>query len=89
MALDSGVEVAAIADVSSSPRGDETLLAGLLEEGVELYTSHTVKEAVGNDAGIESVVLVEIDGNNQPVSDSEKVIAADTVCLAIGLVPNM
>ncbi len=89
MALDSGVEVAAIADVSSSPRGDETLLAGLLEEGVELYTSHTVKEAVGNDAGIESVVLVEIDGNNQPVSDSEKVIAADTVCLAIGLAPSV
>ncbi len=89
MALDCGIEVTAIVDVSSSARGDETLLAGLQEEGVELYTSHTVKEAAGNDAGIESVVLVEIDGNCEPVAGSEKTIAADTVCLAIGLAPSV
>ena len=34
-------------------------------------------------------MLVGIDGNNEPVAGSEKVIAADTVCLAIGLVPNV
>ena len=89
MALDNGVEVAAIVDVSSSARGDEALLAGLQGEGVELYTSHTVKEAVGTDNGIESVVLVALDENNEPVAGAEKTIAADTVCLAIGLVPNI
>ena len=34
-------------------------------------------------------MLVEIDDNDEPVDGSEKVIAADTVCLAVGLVPNV
>ena len=89
MALDRGVEVAAVVDVSPSVRGDEALMAGLLDEGVELYTSHTVREAAGKAGDIESVVLVEIEGGNEPVTGSETVVAADTVCLAIGLVPNV
>ena len=89
MALDRGIEVAAVVDVSSSARGDESLIAGLQDDGVELFTSHTVKEASGKAGDIESVVLVGIDGDNEPVAGSEKVIAADTVCLAVGLVPNV
>ena len=34
-------------------------------------------------------MLVEIDDDSQPIAGSEKVIPADTVCLAIGLVPNV
>ncbi len=89
MALDTGVEVAAVVDVSPSVRGDEALVTALQDEGVELYTSHTVREAVGSGGDLESVVLVEIDDNGEPVAGSEKVIAADTVCLAIGLAPNV
>ncbi len=89
MALEMGVEVLAIAEVSSSVRGDEALLAELQGRGVELYTSHTVREASGSAGEIDSVVLVEIDDGNEPVDGSEKVIAADTVCLAVGLVPNV
>ena len=89
MALDTGVEVAAFVDVSPSVRGDEALMSELRGKGVELYTSHTVREAVGSGGDLESVVLVEIDDNGEPVAGSEKVIAADTVCLAIGLVPNV
>jgi hypothetical protein len=89
MAQDRGVEVAAVVDVSPSVRGDEALMTGLQDQGVELYNSHTVKEAAGKADDIESVVLVEIDDNNRPVAGSEKVIPADTVCLAIGLVPNV
>ena len=88
MALDRGIEVAAVVDVSTSVRGDEALITALQGEGVKLYTSHTVREAVGSDGDIESVVLIEID-NCEPVAGTEKVISADTVCLAIGLVPNV
>ena len=88
MALDRGVEVAAVVEVSPSARG-EALLTGLQDDGVELFTSHTVKEAAGKAGDIESVVLVGIDGDDKPVGGSEKVVAADTVCLAIGLVPNV
>ena len=89
MALMSGVEVAAVVDVAPAVRGDEALEADLRVLGVEFHTSHTVKEASGADGEIESVVLVEIDGGNKPVAGSEKVVDADTVCLAVGLVPNV
>ena len=89
MALDAGVEVAAVVDVSPSVRGDEALAAELRSKGVRFHTSHTVREASGSGGGIESVELVEIDEEDEPIAGSEKVIAADTVCLAIGLVPNI
>ena len=89
MALDRGIEVAAVVDVSESVRGDKALSTALQDDGVKLYTSHTVKEAVGSDGEIESVRLVEIDDNSEPVAGTEKEISADTVCLAVGLVPNV
>ena len=89
MALMSGVKVPAVVDVSPTVRGDEALALELRSLGVEFYTSHTVKEASGADGEIDSVVLVQIDENNEPVVGSKKVIAADTVCLAIGSVPNV
>lgn len=89
MALDKGIEVAAVVDVSPSVRGNEALGTALQDAGVKLHTSHTVKEAIGSDGQIESVVLVEIDENSEPLAGTEKVISADTVCLAIGLAPNV
>lgn len=89
MALDAGLEVPAVVDVSPTVRGDDAIASELLAKGVELYTSHTVREASGSAGEIDSVVLVEIDDCNEPVDGSEKVIAADTVCLAVGLVPNV
>ncbi len=89
MALDKGIEVTAVVDVSPSGRGDEALTAQLRGEGVTLLTSHTVMEAVGSDGEIESVVLVEIDDECRPVAGTAKVVSADTICLAIGLVPNI
>ena len=89
MALDAGIEIAAVVDVSPSIRGDEALAAALQARGVPFYASHTVKQADGEDGDIDSVVLVEIDQDNRPVAGSEKTFAADTVCLAIGLAPNV
>ena len=89
MALENGIDVAAIVEVAPSVRGDTKLTTTLQAQCVELYTSHTVKEAVGSNGDIESVVLVEIDDDCQPIAGTEKVIEADTICLAIGLVPNI
>lgn len=89
MALADGIEVAAIVEVSASVRGDNDLACSLQDEGVPFYTSHTVRKAVGSDGEVESVVLVEIDDDCNPIAGTEKTIDADTVCLAIGLVPNV
>lgn len=89
MALDKDIDVAAIVDVATSVPGDANLVSSLQSAGVELYTSHTVRKGVGTKGELESVVLVEIDDNCEPVSGTEKFIEADTVCLAVGLVPNV
>lgn len=89
MALENGIDVAAIVDVAPSVRGDKNLAATLEAQCVELHVSHTIKEAVGSNGDIESVVLVKIDDDCQPIAGTEKVITADTICLAIGLVPNI
>ncbi|TMK77431.1 MAG: hypothetical protein E6G47_11175, partial [Actinobacteria bacterium] len=61
----------------------------LAGRGVPLYTAHTIREARGRVGEIESVILVQIDGNLKPVTGSEHEIACDTLCLALGLAPNV
>ena len=88
-ARDNGIDVAAVIDVSPSVLGDESLASELQNDGVDFYISHTIKEAVGGDEGIQSVKIVEIDEHYEPLPGTEKHISADTVCFAIGLVPNI
>lgn len=89
MAMDRGVEVVAVVDVASAVQGSDALKEELESKGIDFYTSHVIKEAKGSTDEIESVVLVEADNENRPIGGSEKELACDTVCLAIGLVPNV
>ena len=89
LALESGVAVAGIVEVADTVRGDEEIARSLAGRGVPFYTAHTIREARGRVGEIESVVLVQIDGDLDPVAGSEREIACDTVCLALGLVPNV
>ena len=89
LALESGRDVLAVVDVSPVVQGDKALATALRNRGVELYTSHVVNAANGKDGEIESVSLVKINDNSEPIAGTEKVISTDTVCLAIGLVPNI
>ncbi len=89
LAMDRGIDVVAVVDVASAVQGSDVLKKMLESKGADFYTSHVIKEARGSTDEIESIVLVEIDSENRPVAGSEKEIACDTVCLAIGLVPNV
>ena len=53
------------------------------------YLAHTVKEARGATGEVESVVVVRLDSELAPIARTETDIACDTVCIAIGLVPNV
>ena len=86
--LQSGVEVAGKVDVSCSVRGRTEFKARLEHAGVPFYTSYTVKEAIG-PGEVSSLVISRIGDGMQPVSGSDKDLSCDTVCLAIGLVPNI
>ncbi len=89
LALNNGIEVPAILEVASSPQGDESLIIDLQNQNVEIYTSHTITEATGLNGDTESVTIAKIDENNQSITNTEKTIPADTICLAIGLIPNV
>jgi thioredoxin reductase len=89
LALESGVAVAGIVEVTNAVRGDEEIARSLISRGVPFYTSHTIREARGRVGEIDSVVLVQADGELKPIPGSEREIACDTVCLALGLAPNV
>jgi len=89
LALESGVAVAGIVEVANTVRGDEAIARSLAGRGVPLYIAHTIREARGRVGEIDSVVLVQVDESLKPVAGSEREIACDTVCLALGLAPNV
>jgi thioredoxin reductase len=89
LALDAGVEVVAVVDVTPELRGDPAAIRDLAARGVRFYAGHTVKEARGRTGDVESVTLVRIDGDLAPIPGSETEIACDTICLALGLTPNV
>ena len=80
LALDHGIEVAAIVEPGPKLRSPGALADDLKERGVPFYISHSVVETRGQRE-VESLVLSSSSGTRE--------IPCDTVCLAIGLVPSV
>ncbi len=89
LALERGVEVAGIVEVAAQVRGDAVIAKTLAARGVPFFTSHTIKAARGRTGEIESVVIVAVNHDGTPVAGSEREIACDAVCWAIGMVPSV
>src|SRR2546425_641629 len=88
-ALEHGVDVAAIVEVAPRVRGDAELARSLERRGVAILTSHTIREARGRVGEVESVVVVRVDDAGMPAAGSDRELACDTVCLAVGLTPSV
>jgi thioredoxin reductase len=84
-----GIEVPAVVEVSPALRGEASTRDRLEREGVCFYPSHVVAEALGSRDEIEGVRLAALDGDLRLIPGREIDIACDTVCLAIGLVPQV
>jgi thioredoxin reductase len=89
LALEHGVEVAAVVEVGERVRGEDKLARELADRGVPMLTSSTVRAAHAQTGEVKSVVLVRVDGGAKPVEGSEREIACDTVCVAVGLAPSV
>ena len=87
-ALDTGVEVAGIVEVSPEVRGRPDLHQRLLEAGVPMFLGHCVAEARGLDE-VQSLALSPIGQGGQPSPNGARELECDTVCLAVGLIPNL
>src|SRR5258708_21766818 len=89
LAIERGVEIAAIIEVTPEPQGPAALVAALRARGVPLLTAHAIKAATGGTDGVETVTVIGLGSDLSPLPGSERILACDTVCLAIGAVPNV
>jgi len=89
LALEHGVEVAGVVEVDARVRGDEATAKALAGRGVPFFTAHTIRAARGRTGEIECVELVAVNRDGTPIAGSEREIACDAVCWAIGLVPSV
>src|SRR5260370_20312494 len=81
--------MAAISEVGPEPRGAAALVAALRARGVPLLTAHAIKAATGGTDGVETVTVIGLGSDLSPLPGSQRILACDTVCLAIGAVPNV
>lgn len=84
--MQAGADVVALIEAAPQIGGYGVHAAKIRRAGVPIYVSHTVKKAMGEDQ-VESVEIVELDSRWQPVAGTEKILAVDTVCIAVGLTP--
>ena len=80
MALDHGMEVAAILEAGPVIPGQSALRETVMDRGVPIHTGQVIHRAHGGLDGVERVDV-------GPVGGPTRQIVCDTVCLAIGLAP--
>jgi len=83
-ALQAGIEVVGLVEALPECGGYKVHKDKLVRMGVPVYTSHTILSANG-DEQVESVTIVQVDEQFQPISGTEKSFACDTVLIAVGL----
>lgn len=88
LALEKGVEVAAIVEAGPEIRGDAELASTLAGAGVPFILSHTVERALG-EREVRAIRVVAIDAEGKPIRGGAQEIACDTICMAFGVVPNV
>ena len=84
--LQAGVEVAAIIEAAPAIGGYLVHASKIRRAGVPILTSHTIKEAYGEQS-VAGAVICELDQNWQPVPGGEQDLKVDVICLAVGLSP--
>lgn len=86
--LQAGAEVVAIIEAAPRIGGYGVHAAKIARAGVPIYTSHTIKKALGNENHVvEKAVVCEVDREWNCIEGSEKIFEVDTITLAVGLKP--
>jgi thioredoxin reductase len=78
LALERGIEVAALIEVRDAPQGNAELVAKVKAAGIAIHSGQTIASAKGGIDGVESAML-----------SGGETIACDTICVAIGLIPSI
>lgn len=85
--LDQGITVAAVVDMRNTPDSEE-LAASVLARGVQIFSGHTVYEAIPTKGNkhVKAVDIRQITGQGQ-VADSGETISCDLLCMSAGYMP--
>ena len=78
IAIEHGLEVAGLVEVRAAPQGSADLVAKLSAAGVSVHCGAAIASAKGGISGIEAATL-----------SSGEIIACDTICTAVGLIPSI
>jgi thioredoxin reductase len=84
--LQAGAEVVGVVEALPKVGGYGVHAAKLRRQGVPIWTSTTVKAALGNGK-VEQAITVSLDNKWQAVAGSERTWDVDVICLALGLTP--
>lgn len=81
-----GVEVAGIVEAAPGIGGYLVHAAKVRRAGIPILTGWTVKEVLGTEQ-VEGAVICQLNSGFQQIPGTERRIACDAVCLAVGLTP--
>ncbi|WRS26940.1 NAD(P)/FAD-dependent oxidoreductase [Oscillospiraceae bacterium MB08-C2-2] len=84
--MQAGAEVAAIVEGAPCIGGYGVHAGKIRRAGVPFYLGYTVKRALGEQS-VEGVEIIQVNERFQPIPGTEKLLKADTICLAVGLNP--
>jgi thioredoxin reductase len=87
--VDAGVHIEAILEQSPQIIGPPHLLASLISRGTRVFTRHVVQEAYGDNFGVTSIEVVEVDEAGRHLAERGHVLNCDTVLLGIGAIPTI
>jgi len=85
-ALQAGIQVAGICDIAPQAGGYKVHSDKIKRMGVPLYLKTTVLSVQGENK-VESVTVAQVDEKYQPLLETARTYAVDTVLVAVGLTP--
>lgn len=85
-ALQASIEVVGICDILAKVSGYKVHADKIERMGVPIYLSHTVLSAEG-EREVEKVTIAEVDEEFNPMLETAKTFAVDTLLIAVGLSP--
>ena len=84
--LQAGAEVVAVVEAAPEIGGYQVHAAKIRRVGIPILTRHTIKEALGKDR-VEKVVIARVGEDWKTISNTERELEVDTICLSVGLTP--
>ncbi|MEO0114562.1 MAG: NAD(P)/FAD-dependent oxidoreductase [candidate division WOR-3 bacterium] len=84
--MQAGIDVVAVIEILPKISGYHVHAAKLARLRIPIFTSHTIKEAIGKE-WVTGAIIVRVNKNFKPIPRTEKKLKVDIICLAVGLSP--